>query len=641
MLGSSVRRASLLFVSVALVASGTVAAEGRAGRIEGRVIDAATNRPISGATVRVSPSGASARSGGNGSFAIGGLAAGSYQVTCSKPGYRAEPSSRMKMSAGGTLRHTCKLRRIRNAPAPEPAKEEAAADGRGAPVVSGPRLTKSPALRRPVMIRPPHTPPPRDGDFNREGYEHRGENPFVGTADEPLSTFSIDVDTASYSNVRRFLEQGRLPPADAIKIEELINYFSYDDPDPKGNLPFSANTEISTAPWNSSHRLVRIGLQGRRLDTRKLPASNMVFLLDVSGSMHSADKLPLLKDSLAMLVNEMRPKDRVAIAVYAGAAGLVLPSTSGRHKDRILAALDNLQAGGSTAGAAGIELAYKVARENFIRGGNNRVILATDGDFNVGPSSDGELVRLIENKRKGGVFLTVLGFGTGNYQDAKMEKLADKGNGNHAYIDSLLEARKVLVSEMGGTLFTIAKDVKLQIEFNPGKVKAYRLIGYENRMLAARDFNDDKKDAGELGAGHSVTALYEIIPAGSKEKVVGVDELKYQRVQSTTAAGSGELMTVKLRYKAPDGDKSRLIVHVVKDSPRPLARTSKDFRFATAVAELGLLLRDSKHKANASWPALIARAEGALGSDRGGYRKAFLTLAGKAQRLAEKANIAR
>jgi Ca-activated chloride channel family protein len=480
------------------------------------------------------------------------------------------------------------------------------------------------------------TPVPRadPSEFNREGYGEIDENPFEPATQKPLSTFSIDVDTASYSNMRRFLAAGQMPPRDAVKIEELINYFSYEYPSPAGEHPFAVHTEVSVAPWNQAHRLVKIGLQGKRMTMDELPPSNLVFLIDVSGSMSSPDKLPLLQDAFKLLVKNLRKQDRVAIVVYAGAAGLVLPSTPGTDKDTIIGALERLSAGGSTAGGAGIQLAYEVARRNYLPGGNNRVILASDGDFNVGVSSDGALVQLIEEKRKEGVFLTVLGFGTGNYQDGKMEKLADRGNGNHAYIDSLAEARKVLVSEMGGTLFAIAKDVKLQVEFNPTRVKAYRLIGYENRMLQAQDFKDDKKDAGELGAGHTVTALYEIIPAGSDEDVPGIDALKYQQTQITAAAGADELMTVKLRYKLPDGDRSTELAHAVRDTDTPLSRTSADFRFATAVAEFGMLLRDSPHKGKASYQAVLERAQGALGSDREGYRKDFLLLAGQTSQMA-------
>jgi Ca-activated chloride channel family protein len=476
--------------------------------------------------------------------------------------------------------------------------------------------------------------PPADGahphprpDFNTEEYAHIQENPFLSPATAPLSTFSIDVDAASYSNVRRILRDGELPPKDAVRIEELVNYFSYDYAEPRGREPFTVVTEVGDAPWNPQHRLVHIGLQGRSVDAERMPASNLVFLIDVSGSMQSHDKLPLVKSSLRLLVDQLRPRDRVAIVVYAGAAGLVLPSTPGDRKDAIMDAIEGLEAGGSTAGGAGLRLAYATARESLLRGGNNRVILATDGDFNVGVSSEGELVRLVEDERRDGIFLTVLGFGTGNLADARMEALADKGNGNYAYVDDLLEARKVLVSEMGGTLLTIARDVKLQVEFNPARVRAYRLIGYENRLLAAEDFNDDRKDAGELGAGHSVTALYEVVPVGADSDVQprGVDALRYQTPAASSGAHGGELLNVKLRYKEPDGETSRLLARAVRDPGRG-ARTSNDFRFAAAVAEWGMLLRESEHRGRSTADGVLALARGARGEDREGYRAEFIRL---------------
>jgi Ca-activated chloride channel family protein len=412
-----------------------------------------------------------------------------------------------------------------------------------------------------------------------------------------------------------------------VRIEEMINYFQYDYPPPSGKHPFSIFTEISPPPWNPDHRLVHIGLQGRMSETEELPPSNLVFLLDVSGSMKTPNKLPLLKSAFQLLTKQMREKDHVAIVVYAGAAGLVLPSTSGDHRQRILDAIDNLQAGGSTAGGAGIQLAYKVAMENFIKDGNNRVILATDGDFNIGMSSTSELIRMIEEKREQGIFLTVLGFGMGNYKDGRMEQLADKGNGNYFYIDGLLEAKKIFIDDMWGTLFTIAKDVKIQIEFNPAKVKAYRLIGYENRMLKKEDFADDKKDAGELGAGHTVTALYEIIPYGSKEEIPGTDALKYQETKiSPDAFKSSELLTVKLRYKDPDGEKSKLIVYPLIDRSIQFTKASNNFKFAAAVAQFGMLLRDSKFKGSASLDAVLEIAKEAKGLDLHGYRAEFINL---------------
>jgi Ca-activated chloride channel family protein len=445
------------------------------------------------------------------------------------------------------------------------------------------------------------------------------------------------VDAASYSNIRRFINEGRVPPAGAVRIEEMVNYFKYDYPQPNGDDPFSINTEISDAPWNREHKLVLIGLQGKNIPVEKLPKSNLVFLIDVSGSMNMPNKLPLVKSSMKLLVDQLREEDRVAIVVYAGAAGLALEPTNGDQKTRIKTAIDNLEAGGSTAGGAGIRLAYKTAKEFFVKNGNNRVILCTDGDFNVGESSDDAMERLIEDERKSGVFLTVLGYGMGNYKDNKMQKLADKGNGNHAYIDGINEARKVLVNEFGGTLFTIAKDVKLQVEFNPAKVAGYRLIGYENRMLAKEDFNNDRKDAGDLGSGHTVTALYEIIPAGvESEFLEDVDDLKYQKNTKplSKTAHQGEMMTVKFRYKAPDGDVSRLIEHPVLGKQVKLAQTSTNFRFAAAVAEFGMLLRDSEFKGNASYNDVARLAKQALGADKEGYRAEFMKMVENVQSFA-------
>ncbi|MCB0225174.1 MAG: VWA domain-containing protein [Anaerolineae bacterium] len=487
-----------------------------------------------------------------------------------------------------------------------------------------------------ARIAPTATPGAVDNarpDFNTEAYDYIEENSFLEAMSNPLSTFSIDVDTASYSNARRFLNNSQLPPVDAVRIEEFINYFNYDYPQPDGEHPFAIVTELSTSPWNANHQLVHIGIQGQQVDKEALPDSNLVFLLDVSGSMNDANKLPLLKQGFRLLVDQLTERDRVSIVVYAGAAGLVLPSTSGADQATILAAIDRLEAGGSTAGGAGIQLAYNQAQENFIPGGNNRIILATDGDFNVGASSDSELVRMIEQKRDAGIFLTILGFGTGNYKDAKMEQLADKGNGNYAYIDTIREAKKVLVSEMAGTLLTIAKDVKIQIEFNPAKVKAYRLVGYENRLLAKEDFVDDTKDAGELGAGHTVTALYEIIPASADEKVRPTAELKYQESTLSNQAQGDELLTVKFRYKRPDGNQSIEMVSPLMDSATPLSDTSTNFRFSAAVAEFGLLLRDSTYKGDAGYEQVLELAQGSLGPDVEGYRTEFVNLVETAQLL--------
>ena len=488
---------------------------------------------------------------------------------------------------------------------------------------------------------PPRTMHPSGKDMSprdQEGYDHIAENDFIAVADDPRSTFSIDVDTASYANVRRFITDGSMPPVDAVRIEELVNYFSYEYDAPIGKDPFSMNAEVSACPWNKDNMLVSVGLQGERIDQSEAPTRNLVFLLDVSGSMNNADKLPLLKRGLGLLVDNLRDDDKVSIVVYAGASGVVLPPTAGSDKDAIMGALQRLRAGGSTNGGAGIQLAYKLARKSFVKGGINRVILATDGDFNVGATSRGDLMRMIEEKRKSGVFLSVLGFGTGNVKDSTMEQIADKGNGNYAYIDSIHEAKKVLVEEAGATLVTIAKDVKIQVEFNPAEVASYRLIGYENRKLAHRDFNDDSKDAGEIGAGHSVTALYEIVPAGTKRVGKSTDKLKYQEDggKLTTAAKSGELLTVKIRYKQPTGSKSKLLTFPVTGEDKSLSATSKDYRFAAAVAQYGMLLRNSKHRADASYDDVIRLAKGSLGSDTHGHRRAFIDLVKKTKGLATK-----
>ncbi len=472
--------------------------------------------------------------------------------------------------------------------------------------------------------------------FNTEDYDNIVENAFHSSIEIPLSTFSIDVDEASYTNVRRYLVNGNLPPPGAVRIEEMINYFDYEYPGPVGEDAFSLNTELADCPWNANHKLLHIGLQGKKIPSENLPGSNLVFLVDVSGSMEDENKLPLVQSSLKLLVDQLREIDKVSIVVYAGNAGLVLPSTSGADKAKIKEAIEKLEAGGSTAGGEGIQLAYKIARENFMTKGNNRVILATDGDFNVGVSSDDELVRMIEKERKSGVFLSVLGFGMGNYKDNKMQQLADKGNGNHSYIDNINEAKKVLVREFGSTLFTIAKDVKIQIEFNPSKVKAYRLIGYENRMLAAEDFNDDLKDAGELGSGHTVTALYEIIPAGVKDEYTkSIDSLKYQSNQKSLNNNfAGELSTIKLRYKQPDGDVSKLIVHAVNDSKEGSTITSANFKFSAAVAEFGMLLRGSEYKGQSDFKQVLSLASLSIGEDKNGYRQEFVKLVKDASSMA-------
>jgi Ca-activated chloride channel family protein len=470
-----------------------------------------------------------------------------------------------------------------------------------------------------------------NNNFNTEGYASVNENGYKNVRNNPLSTFSIDVDNASYSNIRRFINGGSLPPADAVRIEEMINYFKYDYPEPRGEHPFSVYTELAVCPWNTRHELLLAGLRGKSIDKSSLPPSNLVFLIDVSGSMSAPNKLPLLKSAFGLLVNELRSEDKVAIVVYAGAAGLVLESTPGNRKEVIMSAIDNLEAGGSTAGGAGLKLAYNEAEKNFVKGGNNRIILATDGDFNVGESSNGGMERLIEEKRELGVFMTVLGFGMGNIKDDKMEIIADKGNGNYSYIDNLQEARRVLVREFGGTLFTIAKDVKFQLEFNPSKVESYRLIGYENRLLNDEDFNDDTKDAGEMGSGHMVTALYEIIPAGSGERGPSIDPLKYQSNTSRDSRErdedfSNELLTIKVRYKKPDGKTSMLLEKPVKAYATDIEDISDNLSFAAAVAEFGMILRESEYKGNATLESSINLARRARGEDEDGYRAELIRL---------------
>ncbi|APS37939.1 Ca-activated chloride channel family protein [Salegentibacter agarivorans] len=460
---------------------------------------------------------------------------------------------------------------------------------------------------------------------NTEAYKEKNENIFKSVKTAPLSTFSIDVDRASYSNIRRMINNGQEIPKGAVKIEEMINYFNYNYAGPKDEHPFAIHTEVAKSPWNQQTKIAKIAVQGKNIPTEDIPASNLTFLLDVSGSMNSPNKLPLLKSSFKILVNQLREEDRVAIVVYAGAAGVVLESTPGSEKIKILEAINNLNAGGSTAGGEGIELAYKIAKENFIEGGNNRVILATDGDFNIGSSSDSAMKQLIEEKRESGVFLTALGFGMGNYKDSKLESLAQAGNGNHAYIDSMQESRRVLGTEFGGTLHTIAKDVKIQVEFNPAKIQAYRLIGYENRLLNAEDFNDDEKDAGELGSGHTVTALYELIPVGvESEYLKEIDSLKYTNTELKN--NSGELFTVKFRYKDPEGAKSKLITKTVADTEKDFEEASTDFKFAAAVALYGMKLTDSEFVKNHNTGFILDLAEKGRGEDKEGYRAEFIRL---------------
>jgi Ca-activated chloride channel homolog len=470
-------------------------------------------------------------------------------------------------------------------------------------------------------------PAPKSIEVSQEDYDNFVENPFESPKSVPLSTFSIDVDNASYTNVRRFINNGQTVPKDAVRVEEMVNFFKYNYPQPQDQHPLSISTEYSECPWNPNHKVLKIGLQGKNIPTENLPASNLVFLIDVSGSMSDANKLPLLKQSLKILVNELRKKDKVAIVVYAGAVGMLLPPTKGDQKQTIIDALENLNAGGGTAGGAGIELAYQLAQENFIKGGNNRVILATDGDFNVGASSNTDMQTLIEEKRKSGVFLTCLGYGMGNYKDSKMEILSDKGNGNYAYIDNIQEANRFLGKEFKGSMFAIAKDVKIQIEFNPKQVQAYRLIGYENRKLRPEDFTNDAIDAGELGSNHTITALYEVIPTGIKSEFLNNQpDLKYTKVATNENEYSDELATIKFRYKKPDGDKSTEMVKVIENKSTPLKNASDDFKFSTAVAWFGLKLRDSNLVPNKATEDIKKLAKEGLSNDEDGYKAEFIRL---------------
>jgi Ca-activated chloride channel family protein len=479
--------------------------------------------------------------------------------------------------------------------------------------------------------------PMKSQQFNTEDYSTIHENGFKSAQNQPLSTFSIDVDNASYSNIRRFINMGQLPPKDAVRVEEMINYFKYDYRQPIGDKPFTANTEIAPCPWNNKHNLLMIGIQAKEIAKDNIPPSNLVFLLDVSGSMEDQNKLPLVKSAMRMLVDELRPQDKVSIVVYAGAAGLVLDATPGTNKKKILDAIDNLSAGGSTAGGAGLKLAYKVADENLIDKGNNRIILCTDGDFNVGISSDSEMEQIVTAEKQKGIYITVLGFGMGNYKDNKLEIIADKGNGNYAYIDNIQEARKVFIKEFGGTLYTIANDVKIQIEFNPEKVQAYRLVGYENRLLNAEDFKDDKKDAGEMGSGHQVTALYELIPVGVDANIPDIDKLKYQQEKRPSVNYANEMATLKFRYKKP-GENSSIADSLILSEPRNRSgETSANFKLAAGVAQFGMLLRESEFKGNSTVDNTVELVKlGCRGNDEEGYAGELVRLIESAKGLGMK-----
>lgn len=618
-----------------------------AGRftVSGTVLDESNAAPIGGARLAVKGGNVETFSAADGKFSLILAERGKLTLLCTAAAY----GSIEKIVSPGPDPIVIRLRRQGITVV---AAEEIAPVTKPAPMLEGKiagvvvstghakRLERLMETEKVVSIMPYDNSAPHgnliynEPPFNTEGYDPIRENRFLSPLSHPLSTFSIDVDGASYSNVRRFLRAGQLPPPGAVRIEELINYFPYHYAEPRGEHPFAIHTELTGCPWKPGHNLVRIGLQGKKMPVTNLPAANLVFLIDVSGSMMDENKLPLVKSSMKLLVDQLREQDRVAIVVYAGNAGLVLPSTAATQPAVIKDAIDRLEAGGSTAGGAGIKLAYRIARENFVQEGNNRIILCTDGDFNVGASSDAAMEKMISEERASGVYLTVLGYGMGNYKDNKMQQLAGKGNGNHAYIDNLAEARKVLVNEFGGTLFTIAGDVKLQVEFNPLLVEAYRLIGYENRLLQHEDFNDDKKDAGELGSGHAVTALYEIIPVGIKTDLTGtVDSLKYQRARHLLRGHADELLTIKFRYKKPGEEISRLITQTVADKPVSIQEVSGDFRFTVAVAQYGMLLNNAEFRGEASFESAERLAGNALGEDRAGYRREFIELVRTAARL--------
>ena len=642
----TVKLLELLVIAVVVLGLRALSHADGVGTIEGTVLTKG-GTAIQGASVTIA--GCTTRTvstDGSGHFSAANLPACKYTITATAAGFAAA-GARVTLAAGKSASVSLGLVQIaKPTDSPKHDKEKIDVDAGDSkkniraqmapppPLAAMPSMPSSKPGYMPSRMhgRALQQPLEQDPSMNTEAYARIDENPFQTTQQHPLSTFSADVDTASYANTRRFLKDGQLPPKDAVRLEEFINYFHYDLPPAPAGQPFSITTEVGASPWNTKYDIVRIGLKAPAIDDAKVPPRNLTFLIDVSGSMFSENKLPLLKRALLLLVDQLRPEDKVAMVVYAGNSGLVLPPTSGREKAAIRNALTALEAGGSTNGAAGIELAYETAQKNFVKGGINRVILCTDGDFNVGTTSEGDLTRLIEQKREKGVFLTVLGFGMGNLKDTTMEKLADRGNGNYAYIDGIEEARKVLVKEAGATLVTVAKDVKLQVEFNPTQVAGYRLVGYEKRLLKDEDFNDDKKDAGDIGAGHSVTALYEIIPAGQSVPGAKVDALKYTKT-STAPTNSSELMTVKIRYKQPDGKTSKLLEQPVKSAAVPLAQTTTDFRWAVAVAGFGMMLRESPNRGNLSWDQVEKLAEGSVGPDTEGYRRELLQLVKIAAKL--------
>jgi Ca-activated chloride channel family protein len=652
--------AALGVLATTAVDTDTIVWADTAGVIEGVVKDKASGDPVAGVTVIVtSPALAQTQTAitdENGRYQIVGLPTGTYQVTF----YYIDLSIERKnvvVAAGKTVQvsqlldtHVTGGEVIKieaKAPMIDPTStsqgitidksylNNVPVPGRTFEAAIGASFSGATSLNNTYIVNGVAAGGAQKDSLGVEEYERIDENPFHTVASQPLSTFSSDVDTASYANVRRFLHDGQLPPKDAVRLEEMINYFHYDYPAPASGDPLSITTEVGPSPWHPAFKLVRIGLRAPEIDDAKVPPRNLVFLIDTSGSMDEPNKLPLLVSSMGLLVDQLRPQDRVSIVAYAGSVGTVLAPTPGSKKDAIRAALGALDAGGSTNGAGGIVAAYKLARDTFIKGGINRVILCTDGDWNVGITDQGGLTRLIEGERDHGVFLTVLGFGMGNLKDSTMEKLADRGNGNYAYIDSLAEARKVLVKQAGATLVTVAKDVKIQVELNPARVAGYRLIGYEKRLLRNEDFNDDKKDAGDLGAGHTVTALYEIVPAGQAVPAAKVDKLKYQ-TPPAAATSSSEMMTVKVRYKTPQGDVSKLMQRTVSDANVAMNQTTTDFRWAAAVADYGMMLRESPQRGQLQWPDVRALAAGAVGKDAEGYRAEFIKLVDKASKLVRK-----
>jgi len=637
------------------------------GRVFGTVKDA-TSALIPGVDVTATntETGATSKTvtDAAGNFALDGLQPGNYRLNSSLPGFQTATRDGIQLGANAQAKQDLtlqvaqvnqsvevvttadnKLSSASSASVGVVGQAGAGARSRVQALAPGVANFGVDNLAVPTSVSPrfPGVPPgfdrTRPGLYNgAESYDRINDNPFLPVLQNRLSTFSIDVDTASYSNVRRLLNQNQIPPRDAVRIEEMINYFPYDYPQPQGNNPIGASIEVAPAPWSPQHRLVRVAIKARDLEARRRPASNLVFLLDVSGSMEPEERLPLLKNAMRMLVDQLNANDRVTVVTYAGTTGVALRPTRGDQKDTILQLIGSLKAGGSTNGASGIQLAYEQATAGFIPGGVNRVILATDGDFNVGITNDNALLRLIEDKAKTGVFLTVLGVGMGNYKDARLEMLADKGNGNFAYIDTLNEARKVLVDQMSSTLVTMASDVKVQVEFNPAVVDAYRLIGYENRALRNEDFNNDLKDAGEMGAGHTVTVLYQVVPRGipvNASGAPGVDPLRYQQVPAAPLArnASNETLIVKVRYKEPSGGDSRLLEFPLVDRQQPFVKSSVDFRFAAAVASFGMILRDSPHKGTSTINSVLSIAEDSLGSDRNGYRREFLQLVQRARQI--------